>query len=577
MAKKVEPQIHLPRHRKTFSELPARDIASSRFVKADEHPDDIDPRLGPEEVARELAAMEAATFVMEIPKADMLYHDGLSSGNSGSNLAQLLSNAQPKERRRATFKAYKHYEEDDLLGGLIDCLIEFTSLGLGMQVTSPVVSQADPEQILEIEEQIDNLALDMDLDKIVEDLLRDRFVTDNMILYWRTLPEGEEMAAESGVEDCCAGIPNVYDISALHPGVVDWNNSLGQDVLICDIPALLVSRIQKALDRIHTTVGVTIETVIHELGEEGIGQKWVEAVHARQTKVVLREEDGDHWIIKTRERKYHGLARPSMYRIFLPLESRRILTEGDYSTSLMMKNFLMLLKQGESIESGPNSGKTTNWMKKKEAIELNNRFASVARSMRIAVNHTFKIEYSFPPKEMFDETKYTKIEKRIFSWAGVTQTFYGGGGSEDTYGSGFIGIKRMVSKMTKVRGEVNRLWREFFRHPSVAPNLKLPEKHGVELTFDDNCLKEPKQILDEVKFLFENAISDQRTSARELGRNPDSAKVSKLRSRREDENDQSWSPVGMQGQKKSVDKGGRPANDGTTQNENTRSQPPSGS
>jgi hypothetical protein len=579
MAKKDEPAPPLPRPRKTFSQLPTREVAAKPtdpdiFVGPYDDPDEVAARaqLSGSELQKEVAEA-AVNFVMELPKSDLMYSDGLSTGKS---LSSLLAGAQPQRRRDATIKAYEHYDRDDLLGGLIDCMVDFTSLGLNLQVTSPATGDDKEDELLELEEKIDELALDMDIDKIVEDLLRDNFVTDNMILYWRTDPanqEGTQVSAESSDGDEHVGIPGVYDISALSPSVVDWDNSLGQDILVCRIPALLINRIQRALERLTREQGVTMQDVIEQLEDEGIGKKWVEAVYNRKDVVRLSEEDGDHWIIQTRARKYHGLARPSMFRIFLPLESRRLLSEGDYSASLLMKNFLMLLKQGESITQGLQAGSTKNWMKKKDALELNNRFASVARSMRIAVNHTFSIEYSFPPKDIFDETKYVKIEKRIFNWAGVTATFYGGGG-EDTYGSGFIGIKRMISKMAKSRERIKRMFRQFFKHPSVAPNLGLPDKHGIATTFDDNCLKEPKQILDEVKFLFESSITDQRTTARELGRDPDGLKLSKRRSRREEEKSQAWSPVGAQGTTSSVDKGGRPANPGTTQNEGTRTQAP---
>lgn len=542
------------------------------------------------------------------------------------SVSNLLATALPRTKRARIRKAFEHAEGDDLLSSLIETLTDFTGTGFSLQIKPPSSlenaeseTEEDDSEIgaegedaedtedddakekayektqeknQKIQQRLDEVSIAVDAQKIVSNLIEDWFTCDSMILYWRTEPgkteviengviENETSINNAAIEETKFGIPGIIDIAVLKPSDVDWNNSIGSDVLMVSIPEALKNKINDTFMR---RIGLKLELdeVYNSLMQEGIPRRWIDAVRNGRSEVQLLKENGDHWIIRTRARNYHGLACPRMYSIFLDLEIRKILKEGDASTALMMKHFVMLIKQGESIETGPLAGSTRNWLKKPEAVALLKRFSVTNRAMLAAVNHTTAIEFVFPPKEMFDGVKYVEPEKRIFNWAGVAQIL--STGSDDKYAAGFLGIKRTIGKMTKCREEVVCLMRDFFMHETVGKKLGIPEGYSVKTSFDHNILKEPRQLLEEIKFLHEANMIDPRTALRELERDPDAIKASKAQSREENEALETWSPLEnkvesaqmeIENQLKSAqDPGGRPANPGTERTAATRTQRP---
>jgi hypothetical protein len=511
---------------------------------------------------------------------------GVSSGNSialgAGSIERLAGLALPRTRRSRTERAYQHYETDDLLQELIDIKTEFTTAGFSFQACAFAgqnPNEAVQAELADFQASLDELCLMMDFSKLVEDLVNDWYISDSMILYWRTDAPGinaEGLQSEDSVPDEKleeGWIPGLHEICALNPKEVDWVNSMGRDFLLVDVSRQVVDTINNAFTN-GRKEKKTDQEIIAALQASGIHFKWINAVLKGEKQVVLREEDGDHWLICTKARQYHGLAAPSMYTIFLSLEARGLLTQGDFATAFMMKHFIMLIKQGESIKTGPLQGSTKNWMKQKDAKNLLSQFSVVSKAIRAAVNHTTTIQFVFPPKEMFDPERFASVEHRIYNWVGVTIVLNTGTGAE--YAGGYLSIKKLVSKIEKTREKVGCIFTKFFRHPSIRSRLKQPQASYVQANFDFNVLKEPKLLLDEVKWLFEESITDQRTAARELGRDPEQLKTSTLQSRKEEETLQVWSGVGPQGQKKSSGPEGRPANEDTSISEETRTQYPAG-
>jgi len=605
----------LPRARKSYSELPigapsqpVKPVGPERVIVKSEEELDLANEMASKgrsvsetvaaisqlstgktedgELVREVAANPNTGFehVFSVASNEAVYQDGAGSVMQGQAVAgtisQLLVRCNPSNRRDIVRRAYHHYKRDDLLMDLVNLKMDFTVMGLNTQVTQKSSLTEDEQALMLLQEKIDDVAIGIDLSKIVEDMARDYYVTDNIILYWHvdetsttSITQDSDASGMDATNLSLTGIPGITNIAVLNSADVNYNNSIGQDILEVAIPKEVTDQIKRAIDQGYK-VNKNVDQVTLDLIQQGIGKKWIQAVINNQNMVRLRAEDGDHWIVETDARRQYGLAEPSMQSIYVPLEIRRMLSEGEFSTALVMKHFIMLIKSGESIESGPLAGQTKNWLRKKDAEIMNQRFAQITRAMRAAVNHTFKIEFVFPPKEMFNEDKYKNCERRIFNWAGVIQSVFAGEGA--THGAGYLGIRRMVAKLATGRRKISKVMSRFFAHPTIASRIGIKPGYRVGLDFDENVLKEPRQLLDEVKFLFDNSIGDQRTSARELGRNPDSLRTSKARCRREENDSQAWSSVGDQGKHSSVDKGGRPANDDTTVSDETRNQPPSG-
>lgn len=555
--------------------------------------------------------------------------DGVRVRSAHGSMDAIRNNAVPANKRDQILKAQLWMEQDDLLEKLISTKIDFTSTGFNLRCKPPegtalqkllssvkfpvgedgedderseestngeangevidsipptrsplnLISQKEADlliQTVEFQQLLNNLSQKWDFEGLVDDLLRDWYVTDSMILYWKVEQgEGPQLDSDSStpmVRDKQDLLPKVTNICALNPADVDWDNSLGIEKLSIKISVALKRRIQTAIDLDRELAKrQQPKRFVKELEKDGVGKKWIDAVKSKQDMVELKNEDGEFWVIKTKARKQHGLASPSMKNIFLPLETRKMLREGDFGAAFMMKHFIFHVKAGESIQSGPLAGQRKNWAKKKDTDELLNLISTTSKSSRISTNHTVKFEFIFPPKEMFDDEKYFKVELMMFVWAGVTLAIMTGGGQEQKAATGFIGIKRMVANIVKTRRAINWMLTEFFDHETIRSLVNPPDNCRVIASFDENILKEPKQLLDEIKLLVQEGVEDVRTAARELGRDPDALALGKLYTIAENEQTAVWEPI-MKKPGQQDFNGGRPPNDNTTQTEDTRTQ-----
>ena len=122
------------------------------------------------------------------------------------------------------------------------------------------------------------------------------------------------------------------------------------------------------------------------------------------------------------------------------------------------------------------------------------------------------------------------------------------------------------------------MFQQFFEHESIQTSLPAPDGCHIALTFDENALKEPRQLLDEIKFLVENGIEDVRTAARELGRSPDALHTGKMHTKVENSRHGVWEPItGVPGAQtgesdRAGDDRGRPPGDNTNLTEETRTR-----
>lgn len=337
---------------------------------------------------------------------------------------------------------------------MIDLKVNNASAGMNLLPKIKGDSSTDYNEARDI---LETISLDYDLEKVVEDLLDDWFTTDSMILYWRVSSLSDEKSVPT--DDNLKG-SDIDNVCAINPATVDWDNSLGSDILRIEIPKSLVDRINQALRKANGNKQQE-EIIVAGLEKEGVHIKYIRAVQAREDTVELKNEDGDYWIIKTKARKLQGLAYPSMYSIFMPLSQRRMLDEGAFSASILVKNFIMMIKQGESITQGPMAGQRKNWITKDEAKEVNEKFSTTSKAMRVVVNHTTTIDFVIPPKEIFSNDQFERCEGRIFLWANVPYVLLTGEGGN--YSGGYIGIRPLISDIFKARRKIFLMLLEFFK------------------------------------------------------------------------------------------------------------------
>lgn len=579
-------------------------------------------------IARDIAA--------DVPYGGVYTPVGTNPRAAAGSLESQTNAAQPRTLKDKIIRAFYWFSADDLLQGLVGVKRDFTLAGFslrckpeegsiletllstgksGIKVGAPIPPEGldiPPEELdrfkalSEFQQNLNRATRKWEFYDLVSQLIEDWYVCDSMILFWRVDPasvkEGQAgNTGKTGANSAPTGgskststdatgktasgevevptsdptgrdetIPGLLQICALHPALVNWDNSLGRNQLEVAIPDDLQKRISAIL-KLKDGQSEAIQSLL----DQGVSQKYIDAVKKNQKYVQLNNKDGEYWLIKTRGRKYYGLAQPSMTSIFLPLESRKMIAEGEFTAGYMMKHFIFHVKMGESIQSGALAGQRLNWASAKETQLMSAEMAKPSKTYRMVTNHTVSFEYIFPPKEMFDPSRYEKSEQRIRNWSGITAAIHTGEGG--TYGGGFLGTKKVTASLIDTRKRVDWVMTEFFDHTTIRPLIGVPDNSLVMALFDEQVLKEPKQLLDELKFIMEQGGGDPRSAERELGRDPDAIRQSKLETMLDHQQTAAYQPVYEANKKnQQVDQpnAGRPANPGTTQSEQTRNQPP---
>lgn len=421
-----------------------------------------------------------------------------------------------------------------------------------------------------IEDYLKILSEDWSLTSVVSDLFLRMFICDSFILYWCTDNEQQREGKET--------LPKVRQIMSMNPKDCVWENDQGQNVLWYTIPTHTYNRIREVFS---VKWRNQIEEKIKELLDEGIPMDWIEAVKYGSRMVVLDKRDGHNWIIYTKGPEQEGLSMPSMYKIFLFLEARRALKDGDFTTSYMMKHFIQHVTMGEASSSGSGmQNSRSTWATPNEITTMHEVMRQGVRSSRLVTNHTVEIKYVFPPKEMFDGSKYSKSESSILYWSHMIEVMLTGGGT--TNSSGFLGVKSLSAHLAFSRDRVQEALTKFFRILRKEKSVQeMPDMYYITCSFDQNALKEPAQILKELTlFLDTNSMSPE-TALRETGRDSNRVLLEKRRAKIAQTKSGLYDPIIIRASQFSSgkidslldNKGGRPANPETTQNEDTRTQP----
>lgn len=523
----------------------------------------------------------------------------LQFGYGNGDLELLLRSALPVERGKRLDRAWNFAESDDFLSGGLQLKRKFTTsgftLGCSQSSEQQVLNQdkldddkAKKAMILEqakLKDTLRKLMLEWNFYGIAKDLATQWYALDSMILYWRVQPEAEKLGLsetaegdivinenEDGVSPVNSTIPGICQVGVLNPKDCEWVNDSGQNILLYRLPQKIILRI-RAIARLRTQEEKT--AAIRKLVMTGFSIQWIKQVLKGSNYVTLDPADGHNWLIRTNGPPLEGLRCPTMYTIFLYLEMRRCLRDGDFSTAYMMKHFIQHVTLGESIDSGPMAGSQNNWPTQPEIEAMHGIMKEAVKCARLITNHTVKVSYVFPPEDMFKTGKYAKAEDAIMHWLGMPVVLLKGEGG--TNSSGYIGVRRTVSDIADCREEINQIFQLFFDHPSVREAMAqtLPESYHINALFNENVLKEPAQLLKEIEFFYDHHVIGPETALAETNRDPNRIRMDKQRDMSLNEQTDIYEPVSVAppiGMGKATD-GGRPPNAGTTQNEETRTQP----
>ncbi len=213
--------------------------------------------------------------------------------------------------------------------------------------------------------------------------------------------------------------------------------------------------------------------------------------------IPMQEKDGEYWeIIRgsggSSQIEYDS---PAMQSIFVDIELLNMLIEGDWATAFLLKNMIMLVKVGESIDQGPLAGSRRNWAK---TVDVNNLKAQIQKTGKAQIvygNHTIEIEFAHPKPEVFSPDKYDAVIDRIATFFGISRNLIGSSGSS-TGSSSYSGIAWNVQTIRidarEKREIVEKHLQTVFEHPTIVAAAFRENKdvywHDCFVKLDENLL-----------------------------------------------------------------------------------------
>lgn len=188
----------------------------------------------------------------------------------------------------------------------------------------------------------------------------------------------------------------------------------------------------------------------------------------------LEESDGEYWQIMMAG---GGSSRISyqtcaMQSIFTDIELLKMLIEGDWATAFLLKNMIVIIKAGESIETGPLAGSRRNWAKSKDMANLKKQIDKTGKAQYLYGNHTLEVEFAHPDAAVFSPEKYDSVIDRICTYFGIGKYMLTGASSGSSRGASYSAASWNVqgsirTKAREIREIVDKQLQTFYEHPAV--------------------------------------------------------------------------------------------------------------
>lgn len=396
---------------------------------------------------------------------------------------------------------------------------EFYGSGFSLQLKTKNTSYKES-----LQDRVNEMIRLHEIRKVVDELILDFVSTDNFILHWAV--NGKDLKY----------------VTSINPARCDYIRSPGVDTLRVEMDDATITRIKVAI------ASKNLPEV-----QKLYPQKYIDAVQKGLRMIELRNEDGEYWVVKTSARRFSGLAHPSMKGIFSDIILRETLIAGDWAVAYYLKRVIEHVKAGESPPHGQLQNLRALYPTKEQIGEYLKAFKNVGQTLRFFTDHTVEINYPHPPVEIFDPSKYEKCEERILRWGGVVDVMMTGKG--EGFAQGHLGVKRFVAKGLRARAVIAEAMEEFLLHESISPILKVPSGSTVETRFNEQTLKDPKQVLDELNAAMDHGVLDVESYHEGLGLCYELVKSRKERDMKEKE---TWQPLFEKSQGMLSGKNGRP-------------------
>lgn len=205
-----------------------------------------------------------------------------------------------------------------------------------------------------------------------------------------------------------------------------------------------------------------------------------------------------------------SLVSPSMVSVFPAINLRAILQEGEFSTAYLMKEFIHQIKVGAKADtSGSIKAALSNktWSNKQKS-DLRDIYAKlIDKALLEVTGQDHEHVFHFPGSSVTFEKRYATADKKINGWARISDQIIDGT-TGSSFSGGIIYLKSYSQQISRIRDAADQFLRDFYRdHLSVGKT---------EIQWNDNYMKEPKQILEEVRFQTSRGMSME-TAASILG------------------------------------------------------------
>ncbi len=463
---------------------------------------------------------------------------------TGGALSEVLQRAFPKHiptqiKQAEEFAANR----DDLIQDIISTKMDFYPAGFGLSTTCAINDLSDKR----VNNFVRALFLKHRLEKIQNELMRDQCVSDNCILTWKITDNELEY------------------LWTLAPSSVDYTQQSGYETLKLKLEPPTIKTLKKLIDQSKSP-----KKDVKDAAKEALANfpdKYVAAVKAGENMVELRNEDGEYWIIATTARQYTGLASPSMSSIFPDIMLRKLMVSGDWAVAYALTKVIELVQSGEGPPDQEKRDYKILYQTPADAKALNATMKKLGQVKRLVTDHTARITYPHPDPELFDKKKFESVEQRILRWGAVIDTMMTGQGAG--FAQGHLGSRRFYAQGRSKRKIVGDTIAEFLRHDSLRPVINIPKAAdiAVAVNYDEQLLKDPKQVLDEDNATIDRGLMDVQTYHERRGLDTAVIRARKIEDAKEVDGDGKtiWKPLFEQKQGMlSGEETGRPEGTPTT-------------
>lgn len=436
------------------------------------------------------------------------------------NLKQLMMTLAPSGVRDQLQLARDYAAGDnDLISSIVTAKTDFYAAGFGVDVAAP-----NPNYKGKMRERFDAVVSTgrwlgsrsipggptCSIADAVSELIFDWNATDNAVLQWAV-----------------SGSKLLY-VTSLAPHRVRYETGAGFERLFVTLSDAVVQRISACIaDR----------TLAEEL--KAFPAKYVNAVRTGQKEVELKHADGEYWAVRTRGKVFDGLCKPTMSSVFADIVLRDLIEGGDWAVAYGLKRMIELVRCGAPIPAGYHGDPRKLYPKPSDITALKTQFQKIGDVLRVYGDHTVTIDYKFPDPKAMDANKYEKVEERIETWGAVPSVLLRGKG--EGYSQGSLGARRFCANGRTARDKIGSMIVEFLTHPSMDDIIGLPAGSAVTVTWDEQNLKDPAQVLKEWTALWDRGLLDNQTALEECGY---SAELIKTRKRKDQQDPEKfWWPT----------------------------------